>query len=379
MKKILFIIPSLGMGGLEKVQVTLANKLSELGYDVTVLTFDRGEDLKSTLSKKIKFIHKPPKPFRIMRKIPYIRYKFYDDGLWETRASAKKLYKYYVGNERFDIEIAFFRGRAVKIISGSTNNAAKHIAWVHNDFRKATGWNANFTSKEEVKSAYSFFDKVVCVSNQAKDGFVETIGKLDNLTVIYNLLPIEEIVSLSNSETKELPPAKMKIVVVARLLDSAKGQKRLINAVSSLRKIGADISLTIVGSGDDYNSMVSLVKSNNAESYITFAGQQLNPYPYIKSADLLVCSSYFEGYNLTVAEALILGVPVISTDCAGPNEILNYGEYGMIVENSEKGLYNGLLRLYENPDLLNDYKNKATQRRDFFDGDRILNQVINLF
>ena len=53
MKKILFIIPSLGMGGLEKVQVTLANKLSELGYDVTVLTFDRGEDLKSTLSKKI--------------------------------------------------------------------------------------------------------------------------------------------------------------------------------------------------------------------------------------------------------------------------------------------------------------------------------------
>ena len=56
----------------------------------------------------------------------------------------------------------------------------------------------------------------------------------------------------------------------------------------------------------------------------------------------MVCASYFEGYNLTVAEALIVGTSVLSTRCAGPCEILDDGKYGLLVENSEAGLYNGI-------------------------------------
>ena len=107
-------------------------------------------------------------------------------------------------------------------------------------------------------------------------------------------------------------------------------------------------------------------------------GMQKNPYPYIKDADLLVCSSYYEGYNLTVAEALIIGTPVLSTDCTGPREILDGGEYGMIVENSDEGLYNGLKRCCDDSALLKKYREKAKLRHDFFDEDRILKQITGL-
>ena len=120
MVSILFILPSLTVGGLEKEQVTLANSLVNKGYKVTVMTLDPKADLAYMLDKRVKFLYKPEKENKIMRRIPYIRHKFYDDGMWEKRASAKKLYKYYVGNAKYDVEIAFFRGLSVKIISQHT-------------------------------------------------------------------------------------------------------------------------------------------------------------------------------------------------------------------------------------------------------------------
>lgn len=379
-KKVLFILPSLCVGGLERLQITIANKLVDKGYEVTVMTFDEGEELKSELSEKVEFIHKKPKPFKLMRKIPYIRYKFYDSGLWETRAKPETLHNYYVGKNKYDVEIAFFRGRAVKIISGCRDKNCKKIAWVHSDFSKASGYTANFKSVEKAKQAYSSMDKVVCVSKQASSGFKKVFGKLDNLQVIYNLLPVSEIKEKSlSAPDSTVKRAGFHVVIVGRLLDNTKGQGRLIDAIVKLRKEGFDISLAVIGRGNDEQMLRKRVEECGASEYITIMDGKNNPYPYIAQSDLLVCASYFEGYNLTVAEAIILGVPVLSTDCAGPNEILDYGKYGMIVENSDDGIYNGLKKFALNPELLVEYKEKAISRIDFFDEDKILNQITDLF
>ena len=380
MKKILFILPSLCVGGLEKMQVTLANALVERGYDVTVMTLNPEADLLPQLDKRVRYIYKPYKPHSIMKRIPYIRYKFYDDGMWETRASAKKLYKYYVGNEKYAVEIAFFRGLPIKIISGSTNNSSIKLAWVHSDFSKAVGYNSNFRNIKDVRKAYSGFDKVICVSNEAKNGFIKTIGDLGNLTTIYNMVPCKQIVALAEEKGEfAIPKSNFKIVMVGRLLDSVKGQLRLINSVVKLKNEGYDLSLTLVGGGVDAEKIHSAIVENSSQDYICMTGSQTNPYPYIKNSDLLVCASYFEGYNLTVAEALILGVPVLSTDCTGPNEILDHGKYGMIVDNSEEGLYSGIKHLLDYPDRLEFYKQKAKERLGFFNEERIINQVEELF
>lgn len=379
MKKVLFVLPSLVVGGMEKIAIALANKLDSLGCGVTLMILDNKTDLKDELANGVKLIYKPYKK-HFGKKLPYLRHKLYDDGMWETRAKPGELYKYYVGSEKYDVEIAFFRGLSVKIISGSSNKNAVHLAWVHTDFRKAKGFKNNFADIKQVSAAYSSFDRVICVSNDAKAGFIETIGNTGNLTNIYNMMPVSKIRELAEEKPGcKFPRAKLHLVVVARLSDSAKGQLRLINAVSRLRGEGADISLSIVGGGEDREKIEKAIKNSRAEEYITVHGQQINPYPYIKAADLLVCSSYYEGFNLTVAEALILATPVLSTKCSGPCEILDNGKYGMLVANSEEGLYNGLKQFVEHPELIAEYREKAKARQDFFDENKIIKQITALF
>lgn len=406
-KRILFILPSLEVGGLQRVQVTLANALVKIGYDVTVMILEPIDELKSDLDERVHLVHKRYKR-HLGGKIPYIRHKYYDDGMWETRAMPKQLHKYYVDDEHYNVEIAFFRGLSVKIVSGGCEKKhndfrrkslctkkfntdfsesvvhrqakTKHIAWVHNDFRQATGYVNNFKSMKDVYKAYSAFDHVVCVSEEAQTGFKEVIGDTANLTTIYNMLPVDNIKSKSQEKPAvSIRKGKIHLVLVGRLLDSAKGQKRLIDVIARLHDEGEGISLALVGGGGDEQMLREEIAKKHAEDYITMCGNQMNPYPFIREADLLVCASYFEGYNLTVAEALIIGTPVLSTNCTGPNEILDYGKYGMIVQNSEDGLYQGIKEILNNPEMLKTMRKNAVERQSFFNEERLLKQMIDIF
>lgn len=374
-KSVLFIIPWLAVGGLERMQVTLANALSRKGYSVTVMTLNPEDALRNELNKNVEFIYIPPKS-HIGNHIPYIRHKFYDDGMWETRATPKQLYQYYVGNRKFDVEIGFFRGLSVKIISGSTNPDSVKLAWVHSDFKRCAGITNNFHDLEEVKKAYSEFDKIVCVSNQAKSGFEEIIGFSYKTTTIYNMLPVNDICRLS-AESCPIQKEKFCFLSVGHLVD-IKGYDRLFAVAKRLFDEGYAFDLWIVGEGTEREKLQKYIDDHHLTD-VKLLGQQSNPYCFMKQADLYVCSSRFEGYNLTVAEALICGCPVLSTECTGPTEILDEGRYGILVENNEKGLYNGMKSVLDNPRLLSEYRRKAQERLDFFNEDRIMNQIEMLF
>lgn len=376
MKKILFILPSLTMGGLERVQVTIANALAKKGYDVTVMVLENRLDLKDELGGRVHLIYKPYKPHKIMRHIPYIRHKFYDDGMWETRATPKRLYKYYVGNEKYDVEIGFFRGLSIKIISGSTNKYCKKIAWVHNDFKCCGGVTNNFKNIKDTATAYSKYDRIVCVSRQAMFSFNEIIGLRDKTQVIYNMIPANSILKLAK-EPIDIKKTIFTILAVGHLIEQ-KGFDRLLAAVKRLYDAGFQFDLWLVGAGSDEQKLKAYAKEHSL-SNVKFLGYQKNPYKYMKAADLYICSSRYEGFNLTVAEALLLETPVLSTNCTGPGEILADGKYGVIVDNSTDGLYNGIYGILSNSSLLDAYKKKAVLRKPFFDESVIISRIEDLF
>ncbi len=373
MKKILFILPSLKLGGLERVQVTIANALANRGHDVTVMIFNPVFTIQNELSDKVRFIYRPPKK-HLGQKIPYIRHVWYDIGLWETRASARTLYDYYVGKEKYDVEIAFFRGRSVKIISGSRNSNAKKLAWVHSDFSKCKGITANFHDLEEVKKAYAVFDKIVCVSKQAEREFQKKIG-ITETTTIYNPVSVDAL-----RQKAALPcdfNKKRFTVVSVGHLYKVKGYDRLIEACAALHRQGKSLDLVIVGEGEEYEGLKALAERLDFPN-LTLTGKLENPYPYMRIADLYVCSSHYEGYNLTVAEALVLGKPVLSTMCAGPCEILDNGKYGMLVENNTQSIRDGIARLLDDPQELESLRRRASERISFFDGAPIISSIEEL-
>lgn len=376
MKRILFVTESLARGGMERMQVDYANALVNREYDVTIVTYSPNDALKKNLDKRVRLVYRPRNPLKLMRSLPYI-HRFYRNDKWEKKASAKTLYKYYVGKEKYDVEIGFYRGPSIKIISGSKNKNSKKFAWVHTDFKLCDPKSITkfFNNIDEVKSAYSEFDKIICVSNEAKESFDEVIGLPDKTTGIYNMISVEKIRQKSQEECP-VKKQKFTIVTVGRLIPD-KGYDRLLASVKKLNEEGFDFDLWIIGGGRAENDLKSFAQENKLQN-VYFAGMQENPYKYLKHGDLFVCSSKREGFSLSVAEALALGIPVISTECTGPTEILGDGEYGIIVENSEEGIYEGLKKVLENKDVLKLFEKKSLERCWNFDESNIMKQIVEL-
>ena len=378
MKKILFVTESLNIGGMEKVLVDIANALVQRNYDVTILLYmpNSKDNLQKQLDPKIKVIQKGRKPFKIVRKIPYIR-RYYRNYKWEKRTSARSLYKYYVGKERYDVEIAFYRGPSIKIISGSTNRSSKKIAWVHTDFKLCDPKSIMhfFNNLEEVKSAYKKFDKIVSVSNKARESFIDVIGCEANATTIYNMIPVEHITQKSKEPCSQ-KKQRFTMITVGRLIE-AKGYDRLLRVIKRLNQDGFLFDMWLVGYGRNEDELRNFVENNHLEN-VKFLGYQENPYAYMAQADLFICSSIREGFSIVVAEAMACGLPVISTKCTGPTEILNDGEFGILVENDEESIYEGLKGILSNPKTISNYTKKALERSMDFDIEIIINQILLL-
>ena len=103
-----------------------------------------------------------------------------------------------------------------------------------------------------------------------------------------------------------------------------------------------------------------------------------NPYPLLSTADVYICSSLAEGLNTAVTEALILGIPVVSTNCSGVRELLGDSEFGLIVENSEEGILYGLRKVLSDPDYRRDMGLAAVKRGECFSIDRPMADIYSL-
>ena len=123
----------------------------------------------------------------------------------------------------------------------------------------------------------------------------------------------------------------------------------------------------ILGEGSDRGKLERLILDNHVEDKISLLGFQRNPYPWIAAADVFVCSSRAEGYSLAIAEAMVLGKPIISVDCSGPNELLDYGKYGVLIPNTDESLEKEMYRLLTGKTDIHRLCELSQERKGFFE------------
>lgn len=369
-KKILFLIESFAGGGVEKIFIDLINNMDISKYDITVMSIWDYGVRKKDLRKDVKY----KSIFPNIRGISRVFHNFVE------KSDGSLLYKFGI-REKYDIEIAFIEGRATKIIGASTNPNSKKIAWVHIDLSQGHWTSRVFReSLQREKECYKKFNDIVFVSNSAKEGFKNLFGDdFDNLQVKYNPIIAEEVVKKAEEEVNDIakPKDKMLLVTSGRLV-SQKGYESLLKACNKLNKDNIKYELWILGEGWDRPKLEELINKYSL-SNVKLLGFKENPYKYIKQGDLFVCSSKNEGFSLVIAEAMILGLPVISTNCSGPNELLNFGEYGYMVENNEEALYKGLKEIISNDEKLKYYKKKSSERVYFFNYKNRISDIERLF
>lgn len=354
-KKILFLIPNLKHGGAEKVLVNLVNNLNPEKYDITVQTlFDEGVH-KGELRPHVRYIPGFKKSFRGNSQLV----KLFPAEFW---------WKHLV-KERYDIAVSYLEGPTSRILSGCTDPMTRKIAWLHIELDSPALASMGFRSPSEAERAYNGFDRIIAVSSNVRECFQRHLNITTPVSVLYNTNETEQILERCQEEPVNPdfhPSDGISICSVAKLIKT-KGFDRLLNAHRRLLDEGLYHHIYILGIGEEQAALERQMKELGIEDSVTLLGFQKNPYQYVARCDLYVCSSHREGFSTAVTESLIVGTPVVSTDCSGATELLGeHDEYGLVVENSEEGIYQGMKRMLSNPTLLAHYQKQAKLRGSFF-------------
>ena len=260
------------------------------------------------------------------------------------------------------MEIAFLENRCAKIIGSSKNKNSKKYLWIHIDLKQNNWVKHQFKDINEQQLYYNKFDRIFCVSDTVKTSFNELFGLRDKTKTLYNPYDDKEIKELSKIEIDvDKFEKRFRFITVGRFVKQ-KGFDRLLEAHKILINQGYNYELWFLGDGIERNKYEKFINDNNLQNYTKIYGFKKNPYKYISKCDAFICSSRAEGYSTVVVESTIIGVPVISTNCSGANEILENGKSGLVVQNSLDGIIQGMKLFLDYKDRYEEFKKYAEKR-----------------
>ncbi|MDO4189527.1 MAG: glycosyltransferase [Lachnospiraceae bacterium] len=365
MIKVLFLIHDLGQGGAEKVLINLVNNMDKTKFDITVMSLFAGGVNEQFLSKDVRYITCFKKMIPANSKLMKL-------------LTPKQLHKLLI-KDTYDLEISYLEGPCSRIISGCQNIHTKLISWIHVEQHTLENVSYSFRNGDEAKKCYNKFDKIACVSEYVKRDFTSIINMYDKCQVVHNTIESDEIIKKSfELETKLEKDDKIKIIAVGTLKKS-KGYERLIRIMSRLINDKKTVHLYILGVGPMEEQLKKQIKELGLEKDVTLLGYDTNPYKYVAKSDVFVCSSFAEGFSTAATEALILGVPVCTVEVSGMKEMLGENnEFGIVTENNEDALYQGIKSLLDDDNLMKQYAVKAKSRSKMFSKDQTVQDVENM-
>ena len=392
--KILFAIPTLSIGGAEKVFTNMLFQLDLAKFDVTVYVYEKTGPLETLLPKEnIRVIHRNHYKNDLYYR-PFLNTLFdgqvsFSDKLFKCKTAIvnniiSREYSYNKFVKRFsdlpytsyDAAIAY-----TDLTPDMSNfvlhkiNSGNKIIWVHNDFNPTF---LNYIDDRLFEKSFGGFNSIACVSSGAANSLSKRFPSIDKkIRVINNFLDIEEIRSkaLKNISYK-FDKGVLNLISVGRIDMHTKGYDRIISIASRLKKEGYQFKWHIVGNGPDMDALKNLSNSYEVDDIFIFHGSQLNPYPFIKAADVLILPSRFEAYPTVVLEAHTLGTPcLVARNSGTEDQFKKITE--LVVDNTDFAIYDGLKRLLSDKEL--QQKMKKQVQTYIYDNEIIKQKVYELF
>lgn len=325
--KISIFLPNLKGGGAEKSMAILANSFFEKGYQVDLI-----------LAKKTG-------PFLDLIKPGIHCIDFNSDTVFKTILSLINYIRVYSPQVLLTaINYVNITAILAKIIS--RKNFRLVISDQNNNFSRKVSLSDGlkpFIVNILVKFLYPFADSIIAVSKElASEVKKNIIFNKNKVTYVYN--PI--VLNIYNIKSEFLFSEPF-IVAIGRL-EKQKNFSLLIKAFKRLQK-HTNYKLLILGEGSKRGELELLINQLGLSQQIIMPGFVMNIHPYLEKAKMLVLSSNYEGLPTVLIEGLLVGTPIVSTNCpTGPYEILEGGKWGRLVKpNDEQSLYRGMLETLE--------------------------------
>lgn len=345
MKRIIIVNNNMHLGGVQKSLLEFIKEIHK-EYNITLILFAKKGELLHLIPDDIKIIETKSlyHCFGIsQREYPIYSIWYYIRGIIST------LFKIFGRHfmmplinisqsrlkEEFDIAISFSQNASEHLLYGGSNdfvlkkiNALQKITFIHCDYSNC-GSNTKHNNQQYYK-----FNKIAACSDGCKASFLSVLPKLKSRTyTVVNCHDYEQIKHLAEDNPITYSKDYINLISVARLAEE-KGIDRGIIAVAGNK----NIMYHIIGDGPQRQSLVDLVNKLNIGSRVKFYGNQINPYRYMRNADVLLIPSIHEAAPLVIDEARCINLPVASTLTTSSYDMIIKKSSGWVCANNQNGL-----------------------------------------
>lgn len=333
-----FYVPSLTVGGAERVTVTVANGLARRGYDVDLVVSYLEGAFYEEVSDDVTIVDLETK------KIPGI-------GIG---ASVPQLASYLRDRSPAMLFSQMTYANDVCLLTNALSGSeAVTVPTVHNTYGMQVDRKEKLI-QELARGLADQADQFVAVSEGVAESVVEHIGvDRSDVSVLHNPIPVSDIRDQASEDIDHewLTDPDVDVVLGVGRLARQKDYGTFLRAFERVHAQRPATRAIIVGRGSKREELEALTRRLGLSDVVSFEGFVDNPYGYMSGADLLAMSSIHEGLPTVLIEALACGCPVVSTDCpSGPREILQDGAIGPLVEVGDApGLADGICTTLDTP------------------------------
>lgn len=389
MKKILLINNSFAIGGIESSLVNTANALAEV-CDVDLFVYYPEGPMRERLHENIRIlpvswrfqaIGMPLKQVLRSKDIRMIAYRLFITvwtKIFDNALPMKLAIRHQPKLPGYDAAIAFSHEKRKKLVASGfarvadqLTDAKVKISWIHYDSASLDLDHAYNTP------LYQRMDRIFCVSKSLMEGFQKNLPALaDKVDYCYNFMDYPSILDKSALLQERGYPEGRFICFSACRLSREKALVRAVKALAPVFRQYPDVDWYIAGSGDEKEALEQTIAEEALTGRIVLLGNQSNPYPYMKHADLVMNVSYHEAAPMVFREAMVLGTPVFATRTSSAMELLQDGVDSFVCENSEAGIRNCFAQLMQDREKI--AQAKRNLQNQSFHNQESLNKILSL-
>lgn len=386
-KDLLFIYPSMIIGGSTTALLSLLNNLDKEKYNIHLQLYRNEGPLLDMIPSHVTLLPAAEryrgKSGRLWKGLKLLFSGHFFRALFGTKGKAGGRFARGVlldfqakhlsrrCEKHYDCAIGYLENWSDRYLAFQVK-ADQKFAWLHSTFRNITD-----TPKYEI-AWMKRVDKIVFVTDACKENFKEEMPAMAEKAITVANITDSEVIrqrSLSKDPTDEalmqfLSFSGLRLITVCRLDSHVKGLDRIVLAARKMKETGQAFLWFIVGDGEDRALLGRMIEEAKLADCLIPIGKRYNPYPFIAAADAMCMPSRFEGKPVTVTESMILGTPPIVTSYLSAREQIEDGWDGIVTENTDEGILPPLLGLLEDKAPL--VKMKANlKKRDYGNTDYI--------
>lgn len=373
MKKILFMLINMNVGGTEKALLNMLREIPKHKYDITILMLEKRGGFLDCIPGNVHveylqgynnikdLLNNPPQ---------FIALRYFREGkivkafnmillhlISKVMHDRSIIYKYLskdlsLIDKKYDVAVAY--AGPMEFITYFVLDkiiAKTKIQWVHFDVTKI-GFSKGFARKKFKK-----FDKIFVVSNEGKNKLINQLPDLyDKTDAFSNVISQELVVKMADEGTGFTDNFNGTRILTVGRLSKEKGQDLTIPVLAKLRAHGYNVRWYCIGDGVAMGQYEQLIKKYGVENDYLLLGADPNPYPFMKQCDIYVQPSRHEGYCITLSEAKCFENPIITTNFTGAGEQIVNNQTGIVIDFGEQQLYTAIKRLLDNEILRNTIK-----------------------